>query len=462
MVRQWRSAFVIASLAFVLGVRAEAQCGLDPFKSLFIVDPSVVDDPVRTNCNVPAVTPPGCPVYPALPAEGAWTFARLIRFMSGNTPPEIFVDDWLRTYLVPQTVNGFTVFDPVKAAEVAQFRNDWLAASGGGQLDLCIAPFRLTAIVFRPDLSSFTGGGYGGTGVSSAGEGRFIFNILDNFGNPTRGNIIFEYNLPARSCDDLKDWAKAWADLSTLPFGPCFNEMLQAITDRFTGPNIEPGRPNGSALNQLRINELTFGAVWELREWNIVLQNPFDNMSGLLRNVTTKQTPDDGFNGQIFLGDYINADQVAILNGSHVVPDLFLGVNFVGGQARNFPTIWDAPNIDNSMGQRVELRHKFALQTCQGCHFFEAGTHLPPNGGGPPTPFVHVEGRIPGQASNLSGFLTGITGVPDPVDPTVLRDFNDLQRRMDILCKILESDCGPTFGVAVVTEITPLMTSSVH
>lgn len=446
-------------------------CNIDPLKSLFIIDTSVVDDPVRTKCFPGIVPQPlGCPVYPSTPPNGAWTFSRIITNMSGNTPPSKFAEDWLKTFLQPQTVNGQTVFDAGKAFQVRQLLANWRAASGGGRLDLCVAPFRLTAIVNRMDLASILGGGYGGPIVGSAGEGRFIFNILDPFGNPTSGNVIFEFNLPAENCEQLRKWAKRWAALSNMPFGPCFNEALQSITDDFIGFNVMPSRPNGSALNQVRTNEIFFGGPWELREWNIVLQNPLDNMSGLLRNVTTKQTPANGpfpssdFNGTTFLGDYINADQAAILSDTHIVPDDFLGVDFLGGQAQNPPLVWDAPNIDNSVGQRVELRHKFALQTCQGCHFFETGTHLPPDNGGPSTPFVHVTGRFPGQAANLSGFLTGITGVPDPVDPTTLRNFNEFKRRTNVLCKILQLDCGG-FGPAVdeaVAAIAAEQTSAVH
>jgi hypothetical protein len=466
-----RASCVAIALFGVVAVKAHAQCGIKPLKSLFIIDPSVVDDPVRTTCFPGVVVPPpGCPVYPSTPANGAWTFQRIITNMSGSTAPSKFAEDWLTTFLSPQTVNGQTVFDSDKAIQVKQLLNSWRAASGGGKLDLCIAPFRLTAIVNRMDLANIMGGGYGGPIIDSAGEGRFIFNILDPFGNQTLGNVIFEFNLPARSCDELRAWAKRWAELSSMDFGPCFNEALQSITDDFIGMNVMPSRPNGSALNQCRTNEIFFNGPWELREWNIVLQNPLDNMSGLLRNVTTKQTPANGpfpstdFNGTTFLGDYINSDQAAILNGSHVVPEDVLGVDFLGGQAVQFPIIWDAPNIDNSSGQQVELRHRFALQTCQGCHFFETGTFLPPDAGGPSTPFVHVTGRNPGQAADLSGFLTGITNVPDPVDPSTTHKFDEFTRRANLLCKILELNCDE-IGVeldVVFAGIIDEQTSSVH
>jgi hypothetical protein len=454
-----------APLPAQVGTGPVPPCTIDPFKSLFIIHPSVVDDPVRTTCwTGPVPIPLGCSIYASeQPRPGVWTFARLMENMAGSTNASTFTENWLNTFLTQQTVNGFTVFHAGKANNIQAFINNWRAASGGGALDLCIAPFRLTAIVFRTDLASINGGGYGGPSVDSAGEGRFVFNILDEFGNETPGNIIFEFNLPARNCEELKAWAQRIAHLSTLPFGPCFNEALQAITDSFSKKNAQPKRPNGSALNQLRTNEITFGNPWEFREWNIILRNPNDNQSGQLRNVTTKQTPDDGHNNMAFLGTYINQDQLAILAGIHVVPEDFMGSDFLGGQAQNFPTVWNAPNIDNSMGQEVELRHLFAIQTCQGCHHRETGTNMSPDNGGPPTPFVHVTGRVPGQPANLSGFLTGISNVPDPVDSGTLRNFNDLERRRVILCRILNLACSNSTSLAAAfSEIEAMQTSSVH
>lgn len=466
-----RSASLCAVFALLssASVFAQLQCGIFPEKELFITDVSVVDDPIRTGCVNP------------LPAhgdpQGAWTFARLMTNMAGNHNPSDFVLRWLLTWTVPQNVNGFVVFDPIKAASI---QNDiitpWLNLSGGGQLDLCLAPFRLTAIVYRPDLAVITPSGPGGyiSGAVTGGEGRFVFTRTFFDGNgggyggsgggstgggsvisaaptpiiggrPVPGggtgegdggfNIIFEYNLPANTCEELVAWAHRWHNLGSIPFGATFNEELQKITDDFVGPNAEPKNPNGSALNQLRSNEISMGGPWELREWNIVLTDPSDNMSGLLTNVTTKQSPDGSFNGSNVLFQYLQADAAAILAGTHVVPDTFLGNPFLGGQAVNFPTVWDSTPSALTLPSGADIRFNFAVNTCEGCHFVETAT-----------PFVHVSTRNIGFPANISGFLTGIFGVPDPVAAGVTHDFFDLDKRAKVLCDLLILDCSRQIG----------------
>jgi hypothetical protein len=65
---------------------------------------------------------------------------------------------------------------------------------------------------------------------------------------------------------------------------------------------------------------------------------------------------------------------------------------------------------------------------------------------------LHVSPRSLGEEAFLSGFLTGIT-VPDPIDPTVTRTFNDLALRArdleQLVCRstpipAATVDTGPT------------------
>ncbi len=51
---------------------------------------------------------------------------------------------------------------------------------------------------------------------------------------------------------------------------------------------------------------------------------------------------------------------------------------------------------------------------------------------------MHVPSRRYDRPTQLSGFLTGIT-VPDPVDPSISRSFNDLARRAEDLRALIES-----------------------
>src|SRR5262249_59590297 len=96
------------------------------------------------------------------------------------------------------------------------------------------------------------------------------------------------------------------------------------------------------------------------------------------------------------------------------------------GDEPNFLTrFFRAKGINNN-----DARQLFSLNNCVACHTEETGTN-----------FFHSQPRNVGQVTNLSGFLTG-TSLPDPVDPTVTRTFNDLKRRVDSMCKVLDGTCA--------------------
>ena len=168
--------------------------------------------------------------------------------------------------------------------------NDWRNASGGGPLNLAIAPFRLLAINPRIDLRTTTGGGggYGGVGSGNfldAGEARFTFGIvlpptyvqskaqwiltapLGGGCDATRFSVIFEYRVPKCHCEDVRDWARQWRRLNLfVPGSAAYNSRLEALTRVFTDANRNPTRPNRSAIGQVRTNEISLAPPWEIRE----------------------------------------------------------------------------------------------------------------------------------------------------------------------------------------------------
>lgn len=395
------AAFVLASVA------STATAAVDVDKELWIRDLSVLEDPIRT-VYVP---------NPPTPSHGAWTFGRLIENMCGPHNPSKFVEELFNEYAVTQVINGFKIEPrPFMLADVIE---PWAAASkanGVDGFDFTIAPFVLTGIVNRIDLR-----GNGTYGVpSSGGEGRIIFSALDSSGFATRMTVIFEYELQADSCAEVLEWANRWHKLGSLPFGKEYNKALELIVNDFAGKNVAPGRPNGSALRQFRSNELVGEFPWQWREFMI------SGTTGLLEQVTVAQTPQTKLNGSKLLRDYVNMNEAAILNGTHVVPLTFLGESFRGGSSDGDPltAFFAAPGILNN-----EARHIFSLNTCVACHTDETGTN-----------FFQAGPRSLGQPTFLSGFLTGIT-VIDPVDPNKKRTFNDLKRRVEDLEKLLASKC---------------------
>jgi hypothetical protein len=268
-----------------------------------------------------------------------------------------------------------------------------------GKLDLGNAPLRLQAIVNRFDLRNLANG--------DGGEGRFVFAFYRTDGSPFQATLILEYKLPAATEEDVLGWAKSFHALGSLPFGESYNAALQAITDRFARRGARPGRPNGSAINSVRTNEIDFGdnGIWELRQFNL------SAATGVLERVPLDLTPDRSFDGTDTLASYINANQAQIIAETHTVPATFNGQPFQAGAVFNDLSTWTAPGVDPA------ARHHFALNTCNGCHSSDETNVI----------FLQIEPRFLGSESFLSAFLVG-GSVRDLVTQEP-RFFDDLGRR---------------------------------
>jgi hypothetical protein len=214
--------------------------------------------------------------------------------------------------------------------------------------------------------------------------------------------IIFEYRLVAESAADVRRWQDSVHALQALPFpSEAYNQALQALTDRFAVP---------SELLDIRSNEIALSGQWQLREFHL------SPATGFMEPATIFQTPDASFNNTPLLARFINQNEASIVLETHEAPALFEGAPFQGSFVFNNIDIWNAPGITNP-----EARHKFSLNTCNGCH-----------GGETQTGFLHVFPRGAGQVAQLSAFLTGET----------VTDINGTQRRLSELFRrrqLLES-----------------------
>jgi hypothetical protein len=355
-----------------------------PAQELLITNLHVVEDPVRTTWS-------GC--HDAR-ADGAWQFGRIMADMAGDNDPAIFVQEWLEQWGEDQCVNGFTALARPKVRELLL---DTWPRTPDGKLDLTKAPLRLLAIVNRADLRDLA--------AHKAGEGRFVFGVLNDKGEPVPFTIILEFNLPATTNDDVIAWAAAWHVLSKIePGTDAFNEALQQLTDKFSRRGLVASKPNGSAISQVRTNEVALAAPWELREFGL-------DATGSLVEQTVVRTPDRSLEGTKTLADFINANEASILAEQHEVPLQFAGAPFRANAISNRIDVWTAPGIANN-----EARHKFSLNTCNGCHGAETGTI-----------FLHVKTREAGKEAELSPFMTGTTVVDKVSGET--RAFNELGRR---------------------------------
>jgi hypothetical protein len=130
-------------------------------------------------------------------------------------------------------------------------------------------------------------------------------------------------------------------------------------------------------------------------------------------NVALFQSPDVRDEGRPELASWVNENQDDILADRHVVP-----AELLGGDTRNLD--WTGRGFEDPL----EVRHHFALATCNGCHGGETGTE-----------FIHIDKRRRGEASVLSEYLTGET-IVDPGGQT--RTFIELERRADFLRGLLQ------------------------
>jgi hypothetical protein len=344
----------------------DVVCDVLPKQELMITDLSVVEDPVRTG--------PG----------GAWSFGKLMENMAPT--PELapaFVRQWVESWSIPQTVSSGKTIAP-RPGITAMILDEWPKLPGSGELDLTRAPFRLLAIVNRPDLRN--------TAEGRGGEGRFVFGLTSG-GFPQQFAVILEYRLPATSAAGVVDWAEHWHELRSLPFpSAAYNEKLEEVTQRFAGRNAEPGAPNGNAISQVRSNELTVEFPWELREWVLPAGG------GFLQADTVKGTPSTSLSSseRVTLVNFLNANESAVLAGTHTLP-----ASLIAGSSLNNLSDWTGLTGVN----REDVRHAFAISTCNGCHGVEAESG-----------FLQIQVRGQGQEASLSQFLEGPT-------------FNDLGRR---------------------------------
>ena len=417
----------------------------DNSKVLAITDLSVVADQSRTfdPCNLAGK---GTGVV-----NGAWSFKTLMANMANTAVTGVttqqFIHNWLLNWMSNQTVNGFTIN---ARPNIKSFFPGWDGVNAS-TLNVDRLPFRLLAITNRMDLAKVKT--YGG----DAGEIRFVFGLESGVGassctspGPSPMTVIFEYrdNTQGR-CSNLKSLANQWIALSSLAFpSATYNAALQNITDTVTLANVMPSRPNGSALGQLRTNEIALSSPWQLREFVISAS------SHSLVSDTVKQTADESFIGSATLGAFVNQNLNSasnILCDTSQIPLLFQNNPFRGAKADtvfgkiwtlpasgvNAPTAWPSCYVTNSQNPLPitsqnalsEIRQHISLNTCDDCHAGETNTA-----------FTHVNWSNTNSPAQLSGFMTGIT-VADPAGSGIIRQYNDLARRAQMLQDVASKSC---------------------
>lgn len=411
---------------------------INPARSLIITDPNVINDPTRT---YNPCTGAGNP-------SGKWTFNHLMTEMA-NQPatgiaPSAFVLKWLQQWTYTYPVNAWSV--PARPNMNPLLLNLWPKLSNG-QLDLTRSPFKLVAIVNRPDLASSRGGG-GGYGGGMVGELRFVFAAVDR--SYSRCTVpflvILEYQVPVATCSQARTWGQNWVNLTSLvPGTAAYNTLLESLTQQVVVRNTMPQRPNGSAINQVRTNENWLSSLWEEREFQLYFNgaNPSEFFTGLgvgyLAGHTTAQTPHDSLNALPVLDSYVNgAPCPSVAASNFTIPVQWpVGTHFKGANPQipsPTTTFWqlNTPGAIAPAGCATPARYRLSLNTCNGCHARETNTA-----------FTHIN-----QFGGLSPLLTAspltvnepLTGIP--------HTYNEPVRRAQVLDQIANQVC-PTFNLII-------------
>lgn len=392
-----------------------------PERSLMIRDLAVIEDDARTMNPCEAATKND--------ALKAWTFGRLMSEMAKGSglSPSAFVEDWLDHWraeqLLTDTETDSIILDAISdvAGDVVKTRviDPWRARSGGGELDLRIAPFRLQAIFYRPDLANSSP--YGDPAEKNGGELRFVFGVMDvrdangdgdaldsgDSCNRMEAAAIFEYSVPLSGCTDIKNWANRFIELSEFaPAQAAFRDRLEGLTQEVVMHGSAPGKGNQNALNQLRTNEISLSGVWQFREFVIpeqggalqqttVKQNPREHVSFTATEMTPQ--PIDINASDIFLAQ-LKENLDDILNGNYQVPEVNdAGQPVLGGSSSyELNNAWTHEALqDNATPELLQGRFNFSVNTCSGCHTQETDTR-----------FYHVTPSGPGTRAAFSTFLT--------------------------------------------------------
>jgi len=411
---------VVLIAAGTMAAALAEDCGfktppdIDIARELMITDRSVVND-TRANGS-----------------DGAWSFAHLMTALADDGKAGALVKAWLQTWDTSGAVNGFPL--PVRPAVRDRIVRPWMAMDGAVSAEtwtpnLAHAPFRLLAIVYRPDLGIVGRD----NAIANAGEARLVFTALDlaavpdiDRAPPLPFTLIVEYTLPATDRDAVRGWAARWHALGHLSFGAAYNTALQAITDAFDGPSAR-------ATVRLRTND-GLAQPWQLREFRR------DGDTGRLVDVAVSNTPHLSLIATpTELSAFINDNR-----GNDLPP------RFLGGNA-DIPTPdfrWPAMGIANNV-----LRHNFAMLTCNGCHAAETGrkaTEADPAHTG----FRHIGGRMKEEEATLSDFLTGSPAVVS--DPTgKLQTFCDLKMRQKAMFEALHPMPVPEVVPGAAPRSTP-------
>jgi hypothetical protein len=267
----------------------------------------------------------------------AFSFRTRLEELAGSpTAAPALIEAWLDQWRTITTVG------PNRApVEPRPHVEDVLAAPWRAYaFDPAYAPFRLLAIVNRLDLRTSPDACSG-----DAGQLRFVYTATNGTSSIPMTVIV---EIPYPRARTPQEWARAWHDLASLPFGDAYVAKLADLTTAVTSRS-----PPASWT--LRTNEVALGArdnlPWELREFAL--------SHHALVQIPIATTPRLELDDSKSLDTWATDNRASILAGTFILPS-----SFQAGAASipNADFRWASPSLDES------LRRSFSMGTCNGCH----------------------------------------------------------------------------------------------
>lgn len=436
--------------------------------------------------TAPAVVDSKKAVYP-----GPWSFGYLMEQAFTEEKAQETVSKWLTSWKEGDKKAGAGARPGMdELIRAWRFQDGHKASDGEWKPNFANAPFRLLAIVNRMDLalpftalrdekgeveSPVTGTAvpyYSNSGSlfadSTAGEGRFVFGVVDADGDVKEGGttLILEYGLNGEGSQaTVLNWAMDWHALGKhKDIDGSYLAALSGITARFTKPNVIPEPQQGRAapfrrstsptqLLRIRTNDGSFGTEREFREFVITSDGlAHGPLAGTPRAVFFEK----GTRENRWLARWLRKEQTGDINPSNARSDALrermfnmafptsvkLGSETIPVVAMVSPVPennaeyhWDAHSMNAS-----KIRRAFSLQTCCGCHCGDTKTQ-----------FFHIEPRAKGEAAKLSGYLQ-VGGEPVVVrDPASNRQIK--LQEMDERKVVFESFLNPGLSSVEVRKI---------
>ena len=303
--------------------------------------------------------------------SGTLSFGHAIRrFAVGESQEVELVNSLLNTWSDTVMVNGISIAPrPRTRSTIIKLWNniDPEAVTNNNltKFNSDKTPFRLLAINSRFDFDITD---------KKVGEGRLTYGLTSGTSQFT---LILECNLEGNSEADRKAWMQRWHQLSGMDISSQqYLDTLEAIVTTFS--------KSATQLSQLRTNEFLDGRSWEFREFNIL-------DDGLFHEVTRKANPTSELQGSTLLLEYIDEHREEITSAS--IRNKFKGQDLLAGNTLYSSSFkW---RVANATTTQLEALEELTFVSCVGCH----------GGLVPGTGFTHIKPRQEGVRSRISGFL---------------------------------------------------------